>query len=203
MDLKAVNASKVATPQTPPSDIPPLAELPVQHSRITPIIFCANSPSGNKLPFLHLIFVPYFALLPSHNPQNTPDIPPFFLCRMRKSSQSSVCKSSLSGDCAKFYITQSMSRNEDCRDDASTESFFAFIKKELIRGTLHNRREHARSEIFCFIEAYYNGVRPHSSIQYCSPREFEEQWDAVALPKIVTWCGLQASRPRTNTNQYD
>ncbi|MDQ3712177.1 MAG: IS3 family transposase, partial [Acidobacteriota bacterium] len=35
--------------------------------------------------------------------------------------------------------------------------------------------EQAKSEIFSYIEGYYNRIRLHSSLRYKSPLEFEKQ----------------------------
>jgi hypothetical protein len=56
---------------------------------------------------------------------------------------------------------------------AQAESFFSRFKAELIEGGVFEDLEQARSEIFSYIEAYYNRVRLHSSLGYKSPLEFE------------------------------
>lgn len=73
-----------------------------------------------------------------------------------------------------YGFVQSMSRKGDCWDNAPTESFFASLKKELIRGKLYNTRENAMNAIFQYIEGYYNGIRLHSFLDYNSPVEFEK-----------------------------
>lgn len=77
-------------------------------------------------------------------------------------------------------LIQSMSRKGDCWDNAPTESFFATLKKELIRNELYLTREIAKTEIFQYIEGYYNNIRRHSSIEYSSPRIFEERFHREA-----------------------
>ncbi len=52
-------------------------------------------------------------------------------------------------------------------------SFFSRFKAELLEGGVFEDIEQARSEIFSYIEGYYNRVRLHSSLGYKSPREFE------------------------------
>jgi len=74
---------------------------------------------------------------------------------------------------AKFAIIPSMSRKGDPWDNAPTESFFATLKKELIRDQLYSTREEAMSEIFRYIEGYYNNFRLHSYLNYATPAEFE------------------------------
>jgi len=71
-------------------------------------------------------------------------------------------------------IECSMSRRGDCWDNAVIESFFATLKKELVRGTQWKTRSEARAAIFEYIEVWYNRQRRHSSIGYLSPAEYEE-----------------------------
>lgn len=70
---------------------------------------------------------------------------------------------------------QSMSAKGNCYDNAQAESFFSRFKTELIEGGIFESIEPARSEIFSYIEGYYNRIRRHSSLGYLSPMEFEKQ----------------------------
>jgi putative transposase len=70
---------------------------------------------------------------------------------------------------------QSMSGKGNCYDNAQAESFFSRFKTELIEGGAFEDLEQARSEIFSYIEGYYNRVRLHSSLGYKSPMEFEAE----------------------------
>ena len=71
-------------------------------------------------------------------------------------------------------IIPSMSRKRDCWDNAVAESFFASLKVELKSEQVWATRSEARSEIFEYIEAWYNRERRHSTIGYVSPAQFEE-----------------------------
>ena len=51
--------------------------------------------------------------------------------------------------------------------------FFSRFKAELLEGGVFEDLEQARSEIFSYIEGYYNRVRLHSSLGYQSPLEYE------------------------------
>ena len=53
------------------------------------------------------------------------------------------------------------------------ESLFSRFKAELVEGGIFEDIEQARSEIFSYIEGYYNRTRLHSSLGYPSPMEFE------------------------------
>ncbi len=68
---------------------------------------------------------------------------------------------------------QSMSGKGNCYDNAQAESFFSRFKAELLENGVFEDFEQARSEIFSYIEGYYNRVRLHSSLGYKSPMEFE------------------------------
>lgn len=70
---------------------------------------------------------------------------------------------------------QSMSAKGNCYDNAMAESFFSRFKTELIEGGVFESVEQARTEIFSYIEGYYNRIRRHSSLGYVSPLEFEKQ----------------------------
>jgi len=70
---------------------------------------------------------------------------------------------------------QSMSATGNCYDNAQAESFFSRFKAELVEGGIFESVEQARSEVFSYIEGYYNRIRRHSSLGYLSPMEFEKQ----------------------------
>ena len=70
---------------------------------------------------------------------------------------------------------QSMSRKGNCYDNAQAESFFSRFKAELVEGGIFESIEDARSEVFSYIEGYYNRIRLHSGLGYKSPLEFENQ----------------------------
>jgi transposase InsO family protein len=71
-------------------------------------------------------------------------------------------------------IQASMSRAGDCWDNAVAESFFATLKTELVHGRHYATRQEAKSEVFEYIEVFYNRHRLHSSLGYESPAAFEE-----------------------------
>lgn len=68
-----------------------------------------------------------------------------------------------------------MSRPGNCWDNAVVESFFATLKTELIHGRPYHTRQDARTEIFAYLEGFYNRARRHSTLGYLSPVEFEER----------------------------
>jgi transposase InsO family protein len=67
----------------------------------------------------------------------------------------------------------SMSRRGNCYDNAVAESFFSTLKAELKGYGHHETRQQAQTELFEYIEVFYNRQRLHSSLGYRSPVEFE------------------------------
>lgn len=70
-------------------------------------------------------------------------------------------------------LMQSMSRADNPYDNAFMESCFSRFKTELLEGGMFEDIQDAYTEIFEYIEMYYNPVRRHSSLQYLSPINFE------------------------------
>jgi len=73
-------------------------------------------------------------------------------------------------------LESSMSRRGNCYDNAVAESFFQLLKRERIRRKIYADRAEARSDIFDYIEMFYNPKRRHSHANDCSPVEFEQQY---------------------------
>ena len=65
---------------------------------------------------------------------------------------------------------------DDPYDNAFAESFWSRLKAELLEGGVFLSVDDARTEIFEYIETYYNRVRRHSSLGYKSPEKFEEEY---------------------------
>ncbi|MEH3405518.1 IS3 family transposase [Enterobacter roggenkampii] len=70
----------------------------------------------------------------------------------------------------------SMSRRGNCHDNAVAESFFQLLKRERIKKKSYGTREEARSDIFDYIEMFYNSKRRHGSSEQMSPTEYENQY---------------------------
>jgi len=70
---------------------------------------------------------------------------------------------------------QSMSRKGNCWDNAVAESFFGCFKSECVRNQVYENFDVARSEIFEYIEVFYNRKRTHSTNGYVTPVQFELQ----------------------------
>ena len=76
---------------------------------------------------------------------------------------------------ASHRLRSSMSRKADCYDNAVAESFFSTLKNELVVGSVFESRERARTEIFDYIEGFYNRQRIHQSLNYLTPEEAEKR----------------------------
>ena len=72
-------------------------------------------------------------------------------------------------------IAQSMGSKGDCYDNSVAESFFATLKKELVDRRSWPEKSELRSEIFDYIEAFYNRRRRHSTLGYLSPADYENR----------------------------
>jgi len=66
-----------------------------------------------------------------------------------------------------------MSRRGNCYDNAVAESFFSNLKKEKIKNRIYNKREEAKSDVFEYIEMFYNRKRRHGYLNQTSPMAFE------------------------------
>ncbi len=74
-----------------------------------------------------------------------------------------------------FGITVSMSRAADPYDNALMESCIGTLKTECADHPFPSRRL-ARSELFAYLEGWYNRRRLHSALGYCSPDQFEQRF---------------------------
>ena len=54
-------------------------------------------------------------------------------------------------------------------------SFFSSLKIERVARKTYPTRDAARTDIFDYIERFYNPTRRHSTLDYLSPMEFEKQ----------------------------
>ena len=75
--------------------------------------------------------------------------------------------------CGRAGIARSMGSRGDCNDNAVAESFFATLKKELIRRQSWPTRAELRQAVFEYIEVFYNATRRHSTLGMLSPIQYE------------------------------
>ena len=71
-------------------------------------------------------------------------------------------------------MSVSMSRKGNCWDNSVMESFFGTLKDECVRSTVYSSHDEARSDLFTYMEGYYNRVRRHSTLGYVSPFAYEQ-----------------------------
>lgn len=88
-------------------------------------------------------------------------------------------------------MRQSMSRADNCYDNAFMESCFGTVKTELEMECYDNQRE-ATDQIGGYLR-YYNTRRRHSALGYLTPLEFEEAKSSAAI-------GQRARRPAAKIN---
>jgi putative transposase len=72
-------------------------------------------------------------------------------------------------------VTCSMSRSGNVWDNAAMESFFSSLKTERTARKTYRTRDHAKADVFDYIECFYNPRRRHSTLGYLSPIEFERK----------------------------
>lgn len=70
-------------------------------------------------------------------------------------------------------IARSMGSVGTAYDNSVAETFFATLKKELIYRRRWPEKQELRTEIFEYIESFYNRKRRHSRLGWLSPAEFE------------------------------
>ncbi len=77
---------------------------------------------------------------------------------------------------ADYGMVASMSRKGNCWDNAPMESFFNSLKNERVFHESYLTREHAKRDLFDYIEVFYNRRRRHSALSYQSPAAHYTAW---------------------------
>lgn len=80
-------------------------------------------------------------------------------------------------------LEHSMSRRGNCHDNAIAENFFSLLKRERIRRKNYRTRDEARSDVFDYIEMFYNPKRKHANNGMLSPINFEKQQE-MKMPSV-------------------
>ncbi len=84
-----------------------------------------------------------------------------------------------------------MSRQANCWDNAAMESFFSRLKVELVYASSFGSIDEMKSEVFGYIDVFYNRVRRHS------PPDTKVQWSMSAnarnLSVYFLWVRLVSS----------
>jgi len=81
--------------------------------------------------------------------------------------------------CRRLGVKTSMGSVGDAYDNAMCESFFATLEVELLRRRKLRTQHEARTEVFRYIEGWYNPHRRHSGIGYNSPMRYEQKMKAA------------------------
>jgi putative transposase len=93
---------------------------------------------------------------------------------------------------ADHQMLPSMSRPGNPYDNATCESFMKTLKREEIYASQYRDFEGLRQGVEEFIDRYYNRLRLHSALGYCSPEEFERRRKAqsgASLAGVMTFVG--------------
>ena len=72
-----------------------------------------------------------------------------------------------------YGIRQSMSGKGEPYDNAVAENFFSCLKCELVHLKHYPDCQTAQTDIFSYLEAFYNTVRPHSALGWITPNTLE------------------------------
>ena len=77
--------------------------------------------------------------------------------------------------CQQQAVQLSRSRKGNCWDNAVAESFFATLKREGIGDPVFTDLTEAKTVLFDYIDVFYNRQRLHSTLDYLSPVQYEQQ----------------------------
>lgn len=72
----------------------------------------------------------------------------------------------------------------DAYDNALAETFFATLKTELIYTRSWSTRHELESEVFSYIEGFYNPRRRHSRLNNLSPVTFEQHHHQMTANQV-------------------
>jgi putative transposase len=86
--------------------------------------------------------------------------------------------------CIRLRLRRSMGRTGSCLDNAFAESWFTWLKVELVDRAHYRTRVEARAAIFSWI-AWYNRFRLHPANGYLPPIEWEQQHAISPLPSTA------------------
>jgi transposase InsO family protein len=81
---------------------------------------------------------------------------------------------------ATHEFRQSMGGTGDCYDNAVMESFFHTMKTEWVFFENYRTRAQSKTSIFDYVETFYNRERRHSTLNYLSPRAYEQKYAMAA-----------------------
>jgi putative transposase len=74
----------------------------------------------------------------------------------------------------------SMSRKGNCWDNSPVERFFSSLKREWTSDRLYQTRQEATADVREYVSVYYNAKRPHSTLGYKTPMDYENNLNKVS-----------------------
>ena len=89
-----------------------------------------------------------------------------------------------------FGVKQSFSATARPHDNAVAEAFFATFKKEEAYRREYTSEKHFRKSVDEYIR-FYNEVRPHQTLKYKTPQEFEAVYDGKYIEKLCSNSGSE------------
>jgi len=105
--------------------------------------------------------------------QRSPDRKAGLIFHSDRGSQYASCEfNHVLGECG---ITPSMSRKGNCWDNACSETLFGSLKVERLHGQRFETIRQAKDETIAWL-LWYNRTRMHSTLNYVSPIQFEQNW---------------------------
>jgi putative transposase len=72
-------------------------------------------------------------------------------------------------------MLRSMSAKGNCYDNAVAESLFSSLKNEIVHDRNYQKRDEVRTEIFEYIELFYNRKCLHQSLNYQTPMNYKSE----------------------------
>ena len=91
---------------------------------------------------------------------------------------SQYCSAEFQALLKSYGMQSSMSRKANCWDNAPTESLWGSLKQARIHGQRFATRREAMDEVIDWL-SFYNHGRLHSTLNYVSPMQFEQNWYAA------------------------
>ena len=86
---------------------------------------------------------------------------------------------SRSGNVREFKLVRASGSNDPGvrlkAQNAAMESFLSSLKIERVKRKVYRTPDHARADIFDYIERFYNPTRRHSTNGYLSPMQYDEK----------------------------
>jgi len=96
-----------------------------------------------------------------------------------KSANSNFTQKVTSNATADFGELELSRANFKITKNQLAELFFSNLKSEKIKKRIYKTTQEARSEVFEYIEGFYNPVRRHKHLDQLSPLEFERRQIAL------------------------